>query len=233
MNMLVSFLEKLSWACISLLTMVGICSAQAVSAKAGGEFLHMIRKERFDLLPPGAMRDHDVDMWIHVIGRGNPDAMDLDFGGVTGYIIFTHRGGNRVERALLRDCNKPPLQVQEGPDRPDNPGQDQSDPRWLTHYGGGPADHYDIFGLPDDLVAFVTEPVPQMIAANTSAWLAVADGISYSDYLQRQKALGPEDAKRIVSAEYVIAAFKPGRVQREVITFANAAELQSQIPEGA
>ena len=134
--------KKVLLVCISLATMVGICNAQAVSAKAGAEFLHLIRKEKFDLILPGAMRDNDVDMWIHVIRRGNPDAMDLDFGGVTGYIIFTDRGADRIERALLSDDNRPPLQVQEGPDRPDIPGQDESDPRWLNHYSGGPADLY-------------------------------------------------------------------------------------------
>ena len=225
--------KKVLLVCISLATMVGICNAQAVSAKAGAEFLHLIRKEKFDLILPGAMRDNDVDMWIHVIRRGNPDALDLDFGGVTGYIIFTDRGADRIERALLSDDNRPPLQVQEGPDRPDIPGQDESDPRWLNHYSGGPADLYDIFGPPDDLRAFVAERDPQTIAVNTSAWLAVADGISYSDYLKLEKALGPEYSRRIVSAEYVITAFRSRRVQREVIAFANAVELHRQILERA
>lgn len=219
--------------CFSLATTVGICNAQVVSAKAGAEFLHLMRKEKFDLILPGAMRDNNVDMWIHVIRRGNPDPMALHFGGVTGYIIFTDRGGDRIERAVLSDSARPPLQVQPGPDRPDIPGQDESNPKWLEHHSGGPADLYDIFGPPDDLYDFVAERDPKTIAVNTSSWLAVSDGISYTEYLKLEKALGPEYSKRIVSAENVITDFRVRRVQREIIAFSNALEIHRQILERA
>ncbi len=233
MRILRTFLNKVFFVAISMAAMVGICNAQAVTAKAGAEILHLIRKEKFDLILPGAMRDNGVDMWIHVIRIGNPDPMALHFGGVTGYIIFTDRGGDRIERAVLSDSNRPPLQVQKGPDRPDIPGQDESDPKWLAHHSGGPADLYDIFAPPDDLRAFVVERDPQTIAVNTSAWLAVSDGISYSEYLKLEKALGPEYSKRIVSAEKVITDFRVRRVQREIIAFADALELHRQILERA
>ena len=233
MSILRTFTKKVLFASIALAMLVGICNAQAVSAKAGAEILHLIRKEKFDLILPGAMRDNGVDMWIHVIRIGNPDPMALHFGGVTGYIIFTDRGGDRIERAVLSDSNRPPLQVQEGPDRPDIPGQDEANPRWLAHHSGGPADLYDLFGPPDDLRAFVAERDPETIAVNTSAWLAVSDGISYSEYLKLEKALGPEYSKRIVSAENVITDFRVRRVQREIIAFANALEWHRQILEQA
>ena len=233
MSLLQTGLKKVLVACISLTAIVGICNAQSVSAKSGAEILHLIRQEKFDLILPGAMRDNGVDMWIHVIRIGNPDPMALHFGGVTGYIIFTDRGGERIERAVLSDSNRPPLQVQKGPDWPDIPGQDESDPKWLAHHSGGPADLYDIFGPPDDLRAFVAERDPKTIAINTSAWLAVSDGISHSEYLKLEKALGPEYSQRIVSAENVITDFRVRRVQREIIAFANALEMHRQILERA
>lgn len=233
MSFLRKFLKKVLVGCICLAAVGGVCHAQAVSAKAGAEILHLIRQEKFDLILPGAMRDNGVDMWIHVIRIGNPDPMALHFGGVTGYIIFTDRGGDRIERAVLSDSNRPPLQVQKGPDRPDIPGQDESDPKWLAHHSGGPTDIYDIFAPPDDLRAFVTERDPKTIAVNTSAWLAVADGISYSEYLKLEKALGPAYSQRIVSAEKVITDFRVRRVQREIIAFANALEMHRQILERA
>ena len=233
MNKLRPILGRVTLVGIALTATVGVCNAQAVSAKAGAEILHLIRKEKFDLILPGAMRDNDVDMWIHVIRIGNPDPMALHFGGVTGYIIFTDRGGDRIERAVLSDSNRPPLQVQEGPDRPDIPGQDESNPLWLAHYSTGPTDLYDIFAPPDDLRAFVTERDPETIAVNTSAWLAVSDGISYSEYLKLEEALGPEYSGRLVSAENVITDFRVRRVQREIIAFADALELHRQILERA
>ena len=233
MNVLRPLVRKSVLVCIALIATVSVVHAQAISAKAGAEILHLIRKEKFDLILPGAMRDNNVDMWIHVIRIGNPDPMALHFGNVVGYIIFTDRGGDRIERAVLSDSNRPPLQVQEGPDRPDIPGQDESDPLWLAHFSTGPTDLYDIFAPPDELRAFVTERDPETIAVNTSAWLAVSDGISYSEYLKLERALGPDYSQRIVSAENVITDFRVRRVQREIIAFANALEWHRQILERA
>jgi len=47
------------------------------------------------------MRDNGVDMWIHVIRDGDPDALALDLGGDLGTFVFTDRGGDRIERAVF------------------------------------------------------------------------------------------------------------------------------------
>jgi hypothetical protein len=62
--------------------------------------LNLIRIEKFDKILPGGMRDNNVDMWIHVIRRADPDPLELDLGGTMGYFVFTDRGGDRIERAL-------------------------------------------------------------------------------------------------------------------------------------
>jgi Xaa-Pro dipeptidase len=220
---------------ISVPFTISISNAQpnSLSAKAGAEILHLIRKEKFDLILPGAMRDNNVDMWIHVIRAGDPDPMALHFGSVTGYIIFTDRGGDRIERAVLGDGNRPALQTSNEYVLSNIPGNHTLDERWLTHHGGGPADLYDIFGSPDELREFVAERNPKTIAVNTSSWLAVADGISHSEYLKLEHALGPEYSERIVSAEYVITDFRVRRVQREIIAFANALEMHRQVLESS
>jgi Xaa-Pro aminopeptidase len=187
--------------CISLFTIASISEAQIDSAKAGAEILHLIRKEKFDLILPGAMRDNNVDMWIHVIRTANPDPMEWYFGSASGYIIFTDRGGNRIERAILG--------------------------------GGGSSDLYDLFASSDTLKAFVAERDPKKIAVNTSAWLAMADGISHSEYLKLENILGSKYSRRIVSAENVITDFIVRRVQREIVAFANASEMHRQILERA
>ena len=220
---------------LSVILCHAVAQAQysSMSAKANAEILHLIRKEKFDLILPGAMRDNNVEMWIHVIRAGNPDPMAMHFGSVSGYIIFTDRGGDRIERAILGDGNRPPLQVSKIFDRSKIPGKDEVDARWLKHHGGGPVDLYDLFGSPDDIREFVAERDPKTIAVNTSSWLAVSDGISYSEYVKLTRALGPEYSKRIVSAEYVITDFRARRVQSEIAAFSQALEMHRQILERA
>ena len=193
--------EKIIVVIVAILITASSSAAPLNSVKAGAEFLHLIRKEKFDLILPGAMRDNNVDMWIHVIRTANPDPMAWYFGGVSGYLIFTDRGGDRIERAILGS--------------------------------GGPLDLYDVFGSRDDLQSFVADRDPKKIAVNTSAWLAMADGISHSEYLKLENALGPEYSRRIVSAEHVITDFVVRRVQREIVAFADAAEMHRQILERA
>jgi len=78
------------------------------------KMLNLIRTEKFDLVLPKAMRENKVDMWIHVMGDGRPDPLLLDLadplaldvgGSIVGrrtvYFIFTDRGGDRIERAIL------------------------------------------------------------------------------------------------------------------------------------
>jgi Xaa-Pro aminopeptidase len=211
----------------------GHAEASTKSAKAASEILHLIRKEKFDLILPGAMRDNGVDMWIHVIRAGNPDPMAIHFGSVSGYIVFTDRGGDRIERAVLGDGNRPPLQMSKIFDRSKIPGTDEVDSRWLKHHGGGPADLYDIFGSPDEIREFVATRDPKTIAVNTSSWLAVSDGISYSEYVKLERALGPKYSKRIVSAEHVITDFRARRVQSEITAFSRALEMHRRILERA
>lgn len=184
--------------------------ALAQEARARYEMMELIRKEKFDLVLPGAMRDNDVDMWIHVIRRGDPDPLELDFGVRMGgyidqtlcFIIFTDRGVDRIERAVLggRSENR---------------------------------DLYDIFGSESDLLQFVSERDPERIAVNMSKWLVVADGLSHTGYVKLVEMLGDKYARRLVSAENVITDFRVRRVQTEIIAFAKACEIQRQIMEEA
>jgi len=192
----------------------------AQTAAERAEILHLIRKEKLDLILPGAMRDNNVDMWIHVVRDGDPDPMQAHFGPISGYAIFTDRGGDRIERALFG--------------------------------GGGHPDFFDIFGsrqigmaidgydyrtqdfsVYDELREFVAARDPEVIAVNTSDWLAIADGISHSQYVKLERILGPEYSSRIISAENVITDFRVRRVQREIVAFSNALEIHRQILERA
>lgn len=69
----------------------------ARTAETDAEALRLMRNEKLDLILPGAMRDNNVDMWIHVIRAGNSDTMAIHFGSASGYLIYTDRGEDRIE----------------------------------------------------------------------------------------------------------------------------------------
>jgi len=208
--------KRILVALMCLAAVVTGLETDAQEARARAELLDLIQREKFDLVLPGAMRDNGVDMWIHVIRDGDPDALALDLGGSAGYFIFTDRGGDRIERAVLAG-------------------------RGQGMYTSGA---YDIFAWTDwnawypnhdatELREFIEERDPQRIAVNTSAWLAAADGLSHSGYQQLVEALGETYAARLVSSENLITDFRVRRVQSEIIAFARAGETTRQILERA
>ncbi len=185
--------------------------------KTGGEVIQLIRKEKLDLILPEAMRDNNVDMWIHVTRDGDPDPMFPEFGSTSGYMIFTDIG-DRIERAMFGSGG----------------GGLNFDVRgsWQLaqaingyYYGNQDPNVYNEF------IEYVHDRDPKTIAVNYSDWLAVADGISHTQYLKLEKLLGPKYSARIVSAERVITDFRSRRILREVTLMTNALEVHRQILE--
>ena len=174
-------------------------------ARARWEMLNLIRREKFDIVLPKAMRENQIDMWIHVMRLGNPDPLALDLGGDSGYFIFTDRGGDRIERAFL--------------------GLDG----YTIHHCGA----YDIFGSEEDLGEFIAERDPKRIAVNMSEWLAVADGLSHTGYLKLVEALGEKYAESLVSAGPLITDFRTRRVISEIVAYGRLGETTIQLLERA
>lgn len=158
-----------------------------------------IRRDKFDHVLPQAMRDNGVDMWIHVIRDRNPDGLASELGGQSGAFIFTDRGGDRIERAILGYTDE----ALWGDDTYDMliPGEEA--------YEGDP-------GWPHVVGEFVAARDPERIAVNFSGINALADGISHTDYGILTEALGEEYADRTVSAEHVIGDFLSGIVAGQI-----------------
>jgi len=197
--------KKIFPALLGTLFLLGGTVVQAQEAKTRFEMLNLIRKEKFDKILPGAMRDNHIDMWIHVIRRGDPDAFALDFGATMGYIIFADRGGDRIERAIFGN----------------------------SFAAIADDSVYDIIGEEADITKHVAARNPQRIAVNMSESLTHADGLSYTGYKKLGGLLGAKYAGRLVSSENVITDFRVRRVQTEIITFAKACEVQRLIMEAA
>ncbi|NHJ49007.1 MAG: aminopeptidase P family protein [Asgard group archaeon] len=176
-----------------------------IDARTRWETLNLIRKEKFRLILPIAMRENSIDMWIHVIREGNPDPLTLDLGGDRGYFIFTDRGDERIERAVF--------------------GGDEE----ILQLAGV----YDIFGSEDELHKFVADRNPKTIAVNMSEWLAVSDGLSYTGYKILTKILGEIFSKRIVSAENLITDFRTRRVTSEIVVYGQLCKIAKDLLERA
>lgn len=192
-----------------LIILLSAFNAYAQKSKQRYEMLRLIRHEKFDLILPGAMRDNNVDMWIHVVESGKKDPLALDLGGwfeyrawePIGYYIFSDQSGDRIERAILG--------------------------------GEDPDGLYDIIGSGEDLLKFVEKRDPKVIAVNMSTSLPIANGLSHTAYLKMTKVIGEKYTSRLISAENVITDFRVRRVQRELIAFANACEIQRQVMDAA
>ncbi len=209
-------------------------TAQSVSAMSGqnmdelAKWNNQIRREKFDLVLPQIMKKNNIDMWIHVMRVAIRDPFGSEeFGSTSGVFIFTDRGGDRIERAVLgRRWGATQRQRRE----------DASNV--LEELGV-----YDIIGDP----VFVGEPVssqmteydfrfkglrefvnardPERIAVNyrenlgtwaTSSSRSTNDGISHIDYLLLTKELGDNYAERLVSSEYVMMDYQITPVPSEI-----------------
>ncbi len=202
---IVMYKIKLISALLAVILAIHVVDVLGQEARARYELLNLIRREKFDLILPGAMRDNNVDMWIHVMRRGDPDPLALDLGATMGFIVFADRGGDRIERAIIG-----------------------------TSFARVDRSVYDmVTGDESKLTEFVRERDPKRIAVNMSEWLTHADGLSYNDHKKLVKLIGDKYAKRLISSENVITDFRVRRVQAEIRTFANICELQRQIMETA
>ena len=194
----------------SILMLTQTSTAQTLESDKMLETLDLIRKEKFDHVLPQAMRDNKIDMWIHVMGtkngeEGNLDPLRLDFGSNTGIFIFTDRGDDRIERAVL--------------------GRASTTAR--------NSEAYDLYGPESDLNQFVSERDPKRIGVNFSERIAVADGISYTDYLKLVNILGDTYAERIVSAENLITDFRGRRVMSEIVFFSELCKETVEVMDKA
>ncbi len=174
-------------------------------ARLRWEMLNLIRKEKFDIILPIAMKENKIDMWIHVIREGNPDPLTLDLGGDIGYFVFSNRGEGRVKRAVFGGYEDV-----------------------LQELGV-----YDVYGSEEELSKFVSKRDPKNIAINMSEWLAVADGLSYTGYQKLIKMLGEKYAKRLVSADQLITDFRTRRVTSEIVLYGQLCETARRLLERA
>ena len=213
--------------------MVGLFAQAHTTAQAQEELRlkeanNQIRRDKFDIVLPQAMRKNNVDMWIHIIREAIPDSFGAEeLGSSSGVFVFTDRGGDRIERAILGRRWGASQREQGG-------GAGYKDV--IEELGA-----YDIIGAPvfvkeplsspmtendyrfKGLRAFVAARDPQRIAVNFKRDLAQwatyrrhQDGISHTDYILLAEELGEKYANRLVSSEYVLMDYIARKVPSEI-----------------
>jgi Xaa-Pro aminopeptidase len=202
-----------------LLLVVALLTTNAEAGNGQSEWLKSckIRSDKFDYVLPDAMRDNNIDMWIVIDkGRGT-EPLARDFGSASsngnGIFIFTDRGDDRIERAVLghgvdevKDCGV-----------------------------------YDVFADPTGIAEFVRERDPRRIGVNFTTDSEIfpmegrhlSDGISHTDFKNLQATIGEPYASRLVSAEKLIAHYRGRRVALELIEFSRIAEITRSLLERA
>ncbi len=193
------------------------------------EWNNQIRREKFDIVLPEVMRKNNVDMWIHVMREAILDPFGAEeLGSTSGVFVFTDRGGDRIERAVLGR----------------RWGASHAGETWRVHWEtklveecgaydiiedpvlvrqppGGPETEYDYRF--EGLREFVAARDPARIALNFKRELGpyptttrAQDGLSHTDYLLVTEELGEEYADRIVSSEYVMMDYISRKVPSEI-----------------
>ena len=201
-------------------------SQEALEKMSTDQWKNQIRREKFDLVLPKIMRDRKVDMWVHIMREPIEDPFGkYDLGSASGVFVFTDRGGDRIERAIVgrRWGNS-------------QRGWRSQDSNYLEKSGA-----YDIIGASVFVVEPIADPMteydyrfkglrefvdardPKVIAVNyrevLGPWATeqeINDGISLTDYRLLVSELGEKYASRIVSSEYLTMDYQVTPVPSEV-----------------
>jgi len=214
------------------------------------EINNRIREEKFDMLLPNIMRKNNIDMWIHIMREALPDLNiqedDLfgaeDLGSTSGIFIFTDRGNNRVERAVIgRRWGATQRQYDKDKSHLINELGIYDiihDPIFVTEPLASVETEYD-FRF-EGLKEFVNERDPKRIAVNYRDKLGpwettrvIRDGISHTDFRLLSKEIGKKYSSRLVSSEYLIMDYCISPVPTEVELLKNMRNEELRLVEKA
>ncbi len=194
---------------------------------------NQIRREKFDLVLPEVMKKNGVDMWIHVMRETIPDPFGAeDLGSTSGVFVFTDRGGNRIERAVMGrrwgdSFASATWRVTWDTKTVETCGAyDIVEPAILVKEPSGPDQRMEYDLRFKGLRKFVEERDPKRIAINfklklgpyetTTKTLLAFDGLSHTDYILLTQELGPKYTERLESSESVMMDYTIRMTKAEI-----------------
>ena len=174
-------------------------------------------RTRFDTILPEAMRREGIDMWVVICREHNEDPVYTTlvphpsmFAWRLTMLVFFDRGAAGVERLIV------------------------------NRYGGGDLhkdfkDFYQAAWEPEEidswqrLARIIEARNPKKIAINESVTWAFADGLSAANKTLLMRALKPELAGRLVSAERLVVGWLERRSQAEIDFYPQIVALNHQV----
>ena len=184
-------------------------SIQSQEAKRRWEMMNQIRQDKFDIILPQVMRENHIDMWITVMREGNLGPLYDDLGqgyvGDFGFYIFTDRGEERIERAVM-GINGYKLERSGAYDI----FIGTSRARGIRKRAGSSEDRHQYGRAYWRRRQFI----PYRLSSSQTG-----DGTPYAD--------------RMVSAEKLVSDFRSRRVASELVAFGEAGKISHELAERA
>ncbi len=170
-----------------------------LSMRERAEVMDRWTEYRLDNLVPELMRREGIDMWVLVAREYNEDPVLLTMLPATWQssrrttILVFFDDGEQVERLAVARYNIGFFETQWFPD--------QEPDQWKR------------FGQ------IVEKRAPEKIGVNISEHFALADGISYTDFMHLKNSLTSEFSERIVSAEKLSVGWLETRTDDEITVY--------------
>lgn len=203
----------------TLVVLFGLRTPGAVVAQdfTGPSPWPAIRKERMTRLLPAAMTRTGVDAWVILLRENANDPLALHVGGenagAPAAVLFT-RAGDRVRSVMISGFGEAialrELAIHDS----------------VVVYERGPG------ALEAAVAARLRAAGARRIAINSSG-ANVADGLSYTQRVALEKALGPELTARLVSSEPLVEAWLAIKLPAEIEVMRQAAGLTVALEEEA
>jgi hypothetical protein len=188
-----------------------------LSARERAQLFNSWLKIRFDGMLPAIMRREKIDMWVVICREHNEDPVYATlvpypsmFAWRLTMFVYFDKGPAGLERLTV------------------------------NRYGGGDlhkefADYYQPAWDPENidpwqrLAQIIRTRNPKKIAINESETWACADGLSAANKSQLVRALGPDYAGRLVSAERLVVGWLERRTPEELAFYPQIVALNHQI----
>lgn len=204
-------MRKLLFACLLICS---FAKAQVLSPREQAAIIDEILADRINNLLPKLMDRAEIDMWVIISREYNEDPVIKTFLPATWLsarrrtMIVFHRTKDSLEKLAIARYNvgetiKASWDMQKFPDQ------------W------------------DALVDIINRRNPKKIAINTSDEYGHADGMVYTEYQELVKKIGPQNQKKLVSAEKLAVSWLETRTEREMQIYPQLVRITHDIIDEA
>ena len=191
-------------------------SAQVLSPREQSVVIDEILAERINTLLPSLMERSGIDMWVIISREYNEDPV------IKTFLPSTWLSARR--RTMIVFYN--------------DPAKKTFEKLAIARYDVGETikASWDMQKFPDQwdaLMDIIKTRNPKKIGINTSVDYGHADGMVHTEYLELMKKLGPEQQKKVVSADRLAVSWLETRTAREMQIYPQLIQITHDIIDEA